>query len=188
MSTVRTGVPPALLGMVLFIASEVMLFGGLFGAYFSTRARAGAWPPEGTPELGLLVPALFTALLLASSVTQHRAAAAGHSGDAAAGRSWMTATVALGVAFIAGQAWEWAQLTSEGLTIAANVYGTLFFTMTGAHGLHVLGGLMMLAATLVRLRTGSGPRPLVLVETATYYWHFVDVVWVLLFATLYIPL
>jgi cytochrome c oxidase subunit III len=184
-STVRTGVPPALLGMVLFIVSEVMLFGGLFGAHFSTRARAVSWPPEGTPELGLAVPALCTILLLTSSVTQHYAVRAAPGGNA---RRWMTATVALGAAFITGQAWEWSQLTSEGLTIAANVYGTLFFTMTGAHGLHVLGGLMMLAATLVRLHPATGPRSGVLLETTTYYWHFVDVVWVVLFVTLYIPL
>ena len=93
-------------------------------------------------------------------------------------------TLALGLVFIAGQAWEWSQLSSEGLGISTNAFGTTFFTLTGAHGLHLVGGLGLLAIVRMRLdRDDHGP-----LEAATYYWHFVDVVWLVVFSTLYLAL
>jgi cytochrome c oxidase subunit 3 len=186
MSAVQQRIAPVVMGMVLFIASEVMFFGGLFAAYFSIRAEQTTWPPPGTPPLGLALPAIGTAVLIASSGTQHRAAGATHRGDPARARRWMGLTIALGVLFITGQAWEWSALRAEGLTIASSVYGTLFYTLTGAHGLHVLGGLALLAVTVARL--GPGSRSRARIEAVTYYWHFVDVVWLGLFTALYVPL
>ena len=177
-------VPPALIGMILFIASEIMFFGGLFAAYFSLRSSQAVWPPEGSPLPSVGPAAAATVCLIASSVTQHLAGSAGARGDLVRARRWLTATLALGSVFLAAQAWEWSQLSSEGLGIDSNAFGTTFFTLTGAHGLHVIGGLGMLATVRLRLgRDRHGP-----LEAATYYWHFVDVVWLVVFSALYLAL
>lgn len=173
-------VDPAVIGMTLFITSEVMFFGGLLSAYFAARGGHSTWPPQGEVTPGLVWPAVFTAVLLASSVTQHRAAEAG---GASRTRRWLAATIALGVVFLAGQAWEWNELRAEGLSMSSGIFGTLFFTITGAHGLHVIGGLAMLA--VVASRWARDPRPGHL-EAATYYWHFVDVVWLVVFVSVYV--
>ncbi|HEX2049701.1 MAG TPA: heme-copper oxidase subunit III [Actinomycetota bacterium] len=180
------GVPSSLLGMTLFIASELVFFGGLFGAYATLRAQAGTWPPDGTPEIDALRAGAFTVLLLASSATQGRAARASARGDRRALVRWLAATLALGVAFLAGQASEYATLAGEGFGVASNQFGALFFTMTGAHGLHVAIGLVMIAVVLALAR-GRGPAPgHGAVEAVSYYWHFVDVVWIGLFSVLYL--
>ena len=186
-SIARTAkMPPAVVGMILFIASEVMFFGGLFTAYFSLRASEDVWPPPGSPIPGLLLAGIATAVLVASSITQHRAVAADEVPRA---RKWVAVTIALGVAFLGGQAWEWHQLSGEGLSIASSSFGTSFFTLTGAHGLHVIGGLVMLAGAWLRLgRKGPDPDPAGrgLLHAVTYYWHFVDVVWLVVFTALYL--
>lgn len=177
-------VPPAVLGMVLFIASEIMFFGGLFAAYFSLRASQELWPPPGSPPPGLLLPGLLTAALVASSFTQHRAVSAAEVPTA---RRWLASTIALGAVFLGGQALEWRQLSVSGLTMGTNSYGTSFFTLTGAHGLHVAGGLLMLAATWLRLGSDSFDRSRRgTLEAITYYWHFVDAVWLVVFTALYV--
>lgn len=161
-------VPPSLLGMTLFVSSEVMFFGGLFAAYFMLRGAAGEWPPPGSVETSLVLPALLTVCLLASSVTVH------------AGR--VGATIALGALFLAGQAYDYAELSAQGLAASTDVFATLFFTITGFHGLHVAVGLVMLATVgLRREQAAGGPA-----EAVAYYWHFVDAVWVLVFLTLYV--
>jgi cytochrome c oxidase subunit 3 len=180
-------VPGALLGMMLFISSEVMFFGGLFGAYFTLRSAAGSWPPAGTPDLNPLLPGFFSAFLIASSFTQHAAGTAARRADRAGLLRWVSITIALGVVFLAGQALEYSKLISDGFTLGTNVYGTLFFTMTGFHGLHVLAGLAALVIVVVKARAGDFDRGHIgPVEAVTAYWHFVDVVWILLFSTLYL--
>ncbi|MFN2388631.1 MAG: heme-copper oxidase subunit III [Actinomycetota bacterium] len=177
---------PQRLGMLLFVCSEVMFFGGLFAAYFALRALEVSWPPEGTPRLSFGLPALFSALLVASSLTMHVAVGARLRGDRVWAR-WLGLTIALGTVFLGGQVWEYAELGREGFGLSSNAYGSLFFTMTGFHGLHVLGGLALLSLLLVRSLAGSDrvghPG---FAEACGYYWHFVDAVWVLLFVTLYV--
>lgn len=175
--TISAGV----LGMLLFIASEAMFFAGLFAAYFALRADQAQWPPPGTPASGLGLPVVLTAVLLSSSVTQHIAARGGTSQ-----RKWSTATIALGLVFLTGQAWEWRALGAEGLSVASNVYGTVFFLLTGAHGLHVIGGLVMLGALRFHPAAAGGRGHEARIEAVTYYWHFVDAVWLLVFAALYV--
>ena len=187
MSTAEARIPAPLMGMTLFIASEVVLFGGLFGAYYALRAQAQEWPPSGTPELGLLRPAILTIVLLASSVTQHRAHSAHREGRAASTVRWMWITALLGAAFLAGEASEWATLFDEGFNASSNIYGALFFTITGAHGLHLFVGLGILALTAGTVaRRGAGEASRGPVEAATYYWHFVDVVWLGVATTVYL--
>lgn len=170
-------VSSVVLGMVLFISSEVMFFGGLFGAYFTLRSSATVWPPEGTPEIELGLPLVLTAMLLSSSITMHRAV---HAASDADKRRWLAVTMLLGVLFLAGQAAEYAQAE---LSIRTNVFTSLFVTMTGFHGLHVAGGVFAMSLAFGRLRR----RPAAGMTTAVgYYWHFVDVIWVVLFAVLYL--
>jgi cytochrome c oxidase subunit 3 len=166
--------------MILFIASEIMFFGGLFATYFSLRADQTSWPPAGTQAPGILLPIAFTGCLVASSITLHRAGGAAPERV----RAWLAATIGLGTIFILGQAWEWRTLMAEGLNVSTDAYGTTFFTLTGAHGIHVIGGLGMLLATYTRLREGAH-RPGML-EAVAYYWHFVDVVWLVLFTAVYL--
>jgi cytochrome c oxidase subunit 3 len=179
-------VAPGVLGMILFIVSEIMFFGALGAAYLSLRSSEAVWPPAGTVAPGLVLPVIATFALLASSFTQHRSATAGRDGDGASARRWLALTIALGAAFLAGQAWEWSQLLAEGTTLGSDAYGTSFFTLTGAHGIHVIGGLAMLTATWMRLGHGLGGRREATLEAVTYYWHFVDAVWVGVFTLVYL--
>jgi cytochrome c oxidase subunit III len=179
--------PSSLLGMVIFITSELMFFGALFGAYFTIRAQAGEWPPEGTPPIDAARTAVFTIFLVSSSFTQHLGVVAMRRGERDGLVRWTAITIALGVVFLLGQGLEYSELFDEGFTIGTNVFGTLFFTMTGFHGLHVAGGLLMLAIVGAKGRMGHftaerhGPA-----EAVGYYWHFVDVVWLFLFLVLYL--
>ena len=186
-ATAAKRMPGTLLGMLLFISSELMFFGGLFGAYGTIRAATGEWPPPGSPDLPVLRTALFSVALVSSSATVHAAVLALRRGDRDGLVRWLGVTIGLGVVFLAGQGFEYRELWSEGFGISTNVFTTLFFTMTGFHGLHVLGGLLALALVAAGTRRGefspNRPGP---VEAVSYYWHFVDVVWVLLFTVLYI--
>ncbi|MDQ3752427.1 MAG: heme-copper oxidase subunit III [Actinomycetota bacterium] len=178
----RPRVSPSLLGMILFIASEVMFFGGLFGAYFNIRAGFGEWPPAGTPEIEIVVTIALTVVLLSSSVTQHLAVAAIKRDDPRGLVRWIGITVCLGLAFLAGQAYEYSTL---GFGPADNVFTTLFFTITGFHGFHVAAGVVILILVMLRANRFSAEHH-GHVEAATYYWHFVDAVWLFVFTALYL--
>ena len=170
-------------GMVIWLGSETMFFAGLFAAYFTLRAHARVWPPAGV-ELNLTQGALFTGVLVASSATMHFAAESAAGRDFATCRRWLAATLVLAAAFIGNQAYEWSHL---GFTVSSHRFGSAFFVMTGFHGLHVLGGMAAMALLSFKLRAGeSGGDDVGAVEAISYYWHFVDVVWVLLFAVLFI--
>ena len=178
------GMSMPLLGMVLFIASEVMFFGGLFAAYFNIRAQAPEWPPAGLEHLHASVPGFFTVLLLLSSVTMQMAVFAIRRGNVRALTRWTAITIVLGVVFLCGQVYDYSTLD---FTIRDGVYGSTFYTLTGFHGAHVFGGVMYLVIVLVRSMTGQfTARHHAAVEGASMYWHFVDVVWVALFLTLYV--
>ncbi|HEV2755823.1 MAG TPA: heme-copper oxidase subunit III [Actinomycetota bacterium] len=177
-------VPPSLLGMTLFVSSEVMFFGALFASYFMLRGTTEPWPPSGSIETSLLLPGAMTACLLASSGTVHAGVAAFAAGRREAAARWLGATIVLGTVFLAGQLYEYAELAREGFAASSDVFSTLFFTITGFHGLHVAIGLVMLVTVWLRLgRYGDKTGP---AEGAAYYWHFVDGVWVLVFLTLYV--
>jgi cytochrome c oxidase subunit III len=181
------GISSSLLGMVLFIASEVMFFGGLFGAYFTIRSAAAHWPPEGTPHLETWYAAILTATLVSSSVTMQFGVWAIRRNDQRRLVLWLVVTLVLGLAFLAGQANEYRQLIGEGMTLSSGVFGSTFFTLTGFHGAHVAGGAAFILIVLLRARSGQfTARYHDTVEMASYYWHFVDVVWIGLFSTIYL--
>ncbi len=171
------------IGMVVWLASELMFFSGLFAAYFFLRGGKGEWPPEGV-ELGTARAGLFTAILVASSATVHVAGHRAEAGDERGTRRWIALTILLGAVFLANQAAEYAAAT---FTLTDHAYGSLYYLMTGFHGAHVLGGLGLLA-TMVVVATGKTSRAPVgdTMSVATYYWHFVDLVWVAMFATLFL--
>jgi cytochrome c oxidase subunit III len=182
------GISSSLLGMVLFIASEVMFFGGLFGAYFTIRSSHTQWPPEGTEaHLETWYAAILTAILVTSSVTMQLGVWAIRRNDQRKLILWLAVSMLLGIAFLCGQGYEYSKLISEGMTLSSGVFGSTFFTLTGFHGAHVAGGAAFILITLLRARSGQfTARYHDTVEMASYYWHFVDVVWLGLFSTIYL--
>jgi cytochrome c oxidase subunit 3 len=188
----RGGISNPVLGMILFICSEVMFFSGLFAAYFSTRAAAPVWPPadlkfEHSPLQILPLVGPATVLLILSSFTCQFAVWAIRRDDRTAFLRNIAVTVVLGVVFLIMQAVDYAVLYSEGMTLTAGPFGTTYFTLTGFHGAHVFGGVVMLSVVLYRGLAGQfSSRHHDAVEGTSLYWHFVDVVWIALFSTIYI--
>ncbi|PSB22138.1 heme-copper oxidase subunit III [Phormidesmis priestleyi ULC007] len=174
-----------LLGIIVFLVAEGMIFLGLFMAYFTFRSVAPTWPPEGTPRLELLLPGINTAILVSSSFVIHNADTAIKKNDVKGLRLWFGITAAMGAIFLSGQLYEYFHL-EFGLT--TNLFASTFYVLTGFHGLHVLFGLMLILGVLWRslkpdhYNTNSHFG----VEAAEVYWHFVDVIWVILFLLLYI--
>nr|YP_009572096.1 cytochrome c oxidase subunit III [Umbonium thomasi]QBI37695.1 cytochrome c oxidase subunit III [Umbonium thomasi] len=176
-------------GMILFITSEVCFFFAFFWAYFHsslapTPELGSCWPPMGVNPLNpFQVPLLNTAVLLASGVTVTWAHHALMEGDKMGGIQGLTATVILGIYFTALQAGEYYEAP---FTIADGAYGSTFFVATGFHGLHVLIGTTFLAVCLARiLRNHFSTAHHFGFEAAAWYWHFVDVVWLFLYLSIY---
>ncbi|OLP15595.1 heme-copper oxidase subunit III [Leptolyngbya sp. 'hensonii'] len=172
-------------GVMVFLLAESMIFLGLFSAYLVFRAVAPAWPPEGTPELELLLPGINTVILISSSFVIHNADTAIKKNDVAGLRRWFAITAVMGAVFLAGQLYEYFHL-EFGLT--ANLFASTFYVLTGFHGLHVCFGLVLMLGVLWRsLKAGHySSEHHFGVEAAELYWHFVDVVWIFLFLLLYI--
>jgi cytochrome c oxidase subunit III len=181
------GISSSLLGMVLFIASEVMFFGGLFGAYFTIRSAAPQWPPPDTPHLSAAYAAILTAILVSSSVTMQFGVWAIRRNNQRRLLLFLAVSLILGATFLTMQALEYANLIEEGMTLSSGVFGSTFYTLTGFHGAHVAGGAAFILIVLLRARSGQfTARYHDTVEMASYYWHFVDVVWIGLFSTIYL--
>ena len=184
-----------LLGFILFIASEVMFFGGLFAAYFIARADAPSWPPtellsaqqiaDGV-ELHLEVPlaAIATCILIISSFTMQWSVTQIRKGNRT-GLIWgLFISIVLGVVFLVMQMYDYTQLPFRA---DDTIFGTTFFTLTGFHGAHVTGGVIFMIIILFRALGGQfSSDHHEAVEAVSLYWHFVDVVWIALFTTLYI--
>jgi heme/copper-type cytochrome/quinol oxidase subunit 3 len=184
----RGGLSNPVLGMILFITSEVMFFAGLFAAYFNARATNTPWPPEEFKEtlapIGLIL--IATIILVLSSVTCQWAVNAIRRNDRRLFIRNIGITFTLGVIFLLLQAYDYTVLYGEGLTMTAGPFGTTYFTLTGFHGAHVFGGVIMLGVVLYRGMAGQfSARHHDLVEAASLYWHFVDVVWIVLYSVLY---
>jgi cytochrome c oxidase subunit 3 len=177
---------PATLGMFLFIASEAMLFGAFFTAYFFVRVvnpTADSWPPEGF-ELPVFVAGMNTAILVTSSFTMHWAVQSIRRGNRAGLRAGLVATIALGLAFLLTQAIEYAHV---GFNTGDRAFGSVFFGLTGLHGGHVFVGLSLLTFSAVRAFRGHfSPEHYHGVEIPGIYWHFVDVMWIVVYSTIYL--
>jgi cytochrome c oxidase subunit 3 len=175
---------PLVFGVVIFLASELMFFAALFAAYYDLRAEApaGSWPPPGV-RLDLLDSSIGTALLVASSLVTMAMARALRRGRTRAARAWLLAALACALTFVAIALSGYARDT---FSIASNAYGSLFFTMTGFHLLHVAAGIVLLAGMFLGLRSPAmQANRQAGAEAITYYWHFVLVVWLGIWGTIY---
>ncbi|MQA27304.1 MAG: cytochrome B [Micromonosporaceae bacterium] len=176
-------------GTIVWLSSELMFFAALFAMYFSIRASEVGqelWA-EHTQHLNLPYALVFTTILVLSSVTCQFGVFAAEKGDVYGLRRWFMLTFVMGLAFVLGQAFEYVQLVAEGIKINADGYGTMFYLTTGFHGLHVTGGLIafiffMIRTALARFTPAQATAAIVV----SYYWHFVDVVWIALFAMIYL--
>ncbi len=177
-----TRTQPLLLGLIVFLASEMMFFAGLFAAYYSLRTIDPQWPPPGV-RLDVTFSSLGTALLALSDGTMlltQRALARGRARTACA---WLGTTLALGAAFIAVALYGWSIAP---FSLASHAYGSLFFTLTGFHALHVFAGVVVLGGLLLAIAQGAYRRgPFTGVDAVAYYWHFVFIVWLGIYLTLY---
>jgi cytochrome c oxidase subunit 3 len=174
-------------GTIVWLSSELMFFAALFAMYFTVRAaHAGDWPMKPT-ELNLPYATVFTVILVLSSVTCQWGVFAAERGDVHRLRVWFAISFLMGLVFVLGQANEYRHLVDEGTTIASSGYGSVFFLTTGFHGLHVIGGLIAFVFMLLRSTMGRfTPAQATSAIVVSYYWHFVDVVWIGLFATIYL--
>ena len=172
-------------GIVIFIVAESMIFLGLFCAFLIYRSVMPIWPPEGTPELELLLPGINTIILIASSFVMHKGQDAIKQNDESGLKRWFAITAVMGGIFLLGQLYEYFHL-EFGLT--TNLFASSFFVLTGFHGLHVTFGLLLILAVLWRSREKGhySSSSHFGVEAAELYWHFVDVVWIILFILVYL--
>jgi cytochrome c oxidase subunit III len=174
------------IGTIVWLSSELMFFAGLFGVYFTVRSQnVGEWPPPPT-ELDIPYALVVTIVLVASSFTCQMGVFAAERGDVFGLRRWYLVTLAMGTFFVLGQANEYRTLVEEGTTIPSSAYGTVFYLATGFHGLHVIGGLIAFIFLLIRTKLSKfTPAQATAAIVVSYYWHFVDVVWIALFSVIY---
>jgi heme/copper-type cytochrome/quinol oxidase subunit 3 len=181
------GVYSEKLGMWVFLGSEVMFFTGLIGSYVILRfAHPESWKPPGV-VLNIPVTAVNTFLLICSSVTMVKAFAAAQDGIQRALRRWLVATVLIGASFVGVQMYEYTHLIEKGFVPSEGLYGSTFYTMTGFHGFHVtMGVICMIYVTWRAFRGKYTKQDHRGVEVIGLYWHFVDLVWIILFTIVYL--
>ncbi|HET6530689.1 MAG TPA: heme-copper oxidase subunit III [Actinoplanes sp.] len=173
-------------GTIVWLSSELMFFAALFAMYFSIRAADYSMWEEHTQVLNIPYATTFTVILVLSSVTCQLGVFAAEKGDVFALRRWFTITFVMGLIFVLGQANEYRHLVHEGITMQADGYGSMFYLTTGFHGLHVTGGLIAFIVYMIRTTMGRfTPAQATSAIVVSYYWHFVDIVWIALFAMIY---
>ncbi|WP_419183583.1 cytochrome c oxidase subunit 3 [Scytonema hofmannii] len=173
-----------LLGLSAFLVSESLMFGGFFATYLFFRGNATVWPPEGT-EVELLLPTINTIILVSSSFVIHLGDAAIKKNDVRGMQKWYKITALMGAIFLLGQIIEYLTL---GYGLTTNIFSNCFYLMTGFHGLHVFVGLLLILGVLWRSRRPGhySATKHTGIEMAEIYWHFVDIIWIVLFTLLYI--
>jgi heme/copper-type cytochrome/quinol oxidase subunit 3 len=182
----NTGLDNRKLLMWLFLGSECMFFGSLIAAYLLYRNRSISGPyPKDLFDIPFTSVSSF--VLLMSSVSMVLALAAIQHGDVRRMRIWLLTTALLGIVFLSGQAFEFTQFYREGLTLKTNMFGTTFFVLTGFHGAHVTVGVLILLSLWSGSFKGKWTQENSLnIELAGLYWHFVDVVWIIIFTMIYL--
>lgn len=180
-------------GTVVWLSSELMFFASLFAMYYTIRSvNSDNWPPiHGDPEgvgpvhLHVGFALVFTIVLVLSSVTCQLGVFAAERGDVYGLRRWYLISLFMGAVFVGGQAWEYFR--ENEFTLSSHAYGSVYYLTTGFHGLHVIGGLVAFVMVLARSTYGRfTPEKATSAIVVSYYWHFVDVVWIGLFATIYL--
>jgi cytochrome c oxidase subunit 3 len=173
-------------GTIVWLSSELMFFAALFAMYFSIRAADYHLWQIHTPKLDVPYATANTIVLVLSSVTCQMGVFAAEKGDVFALRRWFTITFVMGLIFVLGQANEYRSLVHEGVKLNGDGYGSMFYLTTGFHGLHVTGGLIAFIVYMIRTTMGRfTPAQATSAIVVSYYWHFVDVVWIALFSMIY---
>ena len=176
-------------GTIAFLAQELMFFAGLFAMYFTSRANglaAGDWENQ-TAHLNVMFGLIITIVLVASSVTSQFGVFAAERGDVFGLRKWFSVTILLGVVFLGLVAYEWTEMVINGVTVQSSVYGSVFYIITGFHMAHVTAGILAFVVVLLRVaKSKFTPAQATAAMVTSYYWHFVDVVWIGVFTTLYV--
>lgn len=181
-----TGISNAKLGMWLFLGSECLLFGGLISTYMLYRGRVGQGP---TPSQIFDIPftSVSSFVLLMSSLTMVLAVSAAAKKDDRGTTLWLSVTALLGATFLGGQVYEFIAFKSEGLGFSTSLFSSSFYTLTGFHGVHVAVGIIMLMALVGILQRSEIPGDKAeTVEMIGLYWHFVDIVWIVIFTLIYL--
>ena len=181
-----TGLSNVKLGMWLFLGSECLLFGGLISTYMLYRGRVSDGP---TPEQIYDIPftSVSSFVLLMSSLTMVLAVSAAHKRDDRGTNLWLTVTALLGATFVGGQVYEFTAFYNEGLGFTTSLFGSSFYTLTGFHGVHVtVGIIMLLAFVAINKRSRVQGSKSESVEMIGLYWHFVDIVWIIIFTLVYL--
>jgi cytochrome c oxidase subunit III len=174
---------PLAVGVVVWLASELMFFGGLFATYYTLRGVDDVWPPPGV-ELNVWRALLSTVVLVASSYTMHLSVRAADSDDRHSALRWLFVTFVLGAAFLVNLGLEWA---GNDFTLTDHAYGSIYYLLTGFHGAHLLGGLALMVAAAIAVSGTESHVPLGPTFTVSaYYWHFVDAVWIAVFLTIFV--
>ncbi|WP_199222408.1 heme-copper oxidase subunit III [Corynebacterium yudongzhengii] len=175
-------------GTIVFLSQELMFFAGLFAMYFTSRAngQSGDWA-EQTANLNVLYGIIITAILLTSSVTSQLGVFAAEKGDVYGLRRWYLVTIALGVVFVGMVAFEYYEMIHHGVTIQSSVYGSVFYIITGFHMAHVIAGILAFIVVMLRVHKSKfTPAQATAAMVVSYYWHFVDVIWIGVFIIIYI--
>ncbi len=178
------------IGTIVWLSSELMFFAALFAMYFTIRSTTGTsnWPPDHV-HLAVGYSAVFTTILILSSFTCQIGVFRAEAGDVYGMRRWFFLTFLMGLVFVLGQANEYRAQYAEDIPMRldSDGYGSVFYLTTGFHGLHVIGGLFAFIFVLLRSTVGRyTPEKATSAIVVSYYWHFVDVVWVGLYATIYL--
>ncbi len=189
---------PVAVGTIVWLGSEVMFFAGLFAIYFTLRSTSPDLWAAMTPKLNVPYATVNTIILVLSSVTCQMGVFAAERAQPYTNKTlpfwkrwgmvpWFFLTFAMGAVFVTGQVWEYAQLTMEGMPISANAYASAFYLTTGFHALHVTGGLIAFMLVIGRAYAvkNFGAKEETTAIVVSYYWHFVDVVWIALFLVIY---
>ncbi len=181
-----TGLDNRKLLMWLFLASEALFFGSLIATYLLYRGQSQSGP---YPEEVFNIPftSVSSFILLMSSTTMALAVGAAHRGQVHQMRTWLLVTPLLGLSFLAGQAFEFTEFYRKGLTMSSNLFGSAFYLLTGFHGAHVsVGVLVLMSLWAMAMRGKLGRHNAINVELAGLYWHFVDIVWIIIFTLVYL--
>lgn len=174
-------------GMLFFISSEALIFANLIASYLYLEIRGGKWTLPSGDHLDVIYPAINTLILLGSSGPIILARSGIVKGDKRRLVLGLLGTIIMGSVFLGGQAYEYTNLFSQGFTIHYKTFGSAFFTLTGFHGLHVTVGVIFLLIVFIRaLRGDFTAKKHFAVEAGEMYWHFVDLVWVVVFSTVYL--
>ncbi len=183
----QPSIDKGILGLLVFLGTEVMFFAGLISAYTVLRAGSQVWPPPGQPRLPIEMTGLNTGVLLLSALTMHLALRAARRDRRSGLIGWLAVTALLGSLFLAVQGYEWVRLVGFGLSLSSGVFGGTFYALIGAHGIHVLGAvvalLFVLGAAVTGRYTAQAHSGVVLCEI---YWLFVVALWPLLYLLVYL--